>query len=104
MRFAYLYFMEDEPNRVRAAASAHAAYWRGLAVPGYVGGPFADRSGGLITFEVDSWPQAEDLVAGDPFLREGLLERRWLKEWVPDRALADVRVEPGSRCGARGGS
>jgi hypothetical protein len=97
MRVAYLYFMEDEPNRVRAAAPAHAAYWRGLAVPGYVGGPFADRSGGLITFEVDSWPQAEDLVAGDPFLREDLLERRWLKEWVPDRAVADLRVEPGSR-------
>jgi hypothetical protein len=66
MRVAYLYFMKDEPDRVRAAAPAHAAYWRRLAVPGYLGGPFADRSGGLITFEVDSRERAEQLVSDDP--------------------------------------
>ncbi len=31
MRVAYPYFMNDEPDRVRAAAPAHAAYWRRLA-------------------------------------------------------------------------
>ena len=36
--------------------------------------PFADRSGGLITFDVASGEEAEQLVADDPFLREGLLE------------------------------
>lgn len=84
MRVAYLYFMTGEPDRVQAVAPHHAAYWRGLAVPGYVGGPFADRSGGLITFEVDSWNDAEQLVAADPFARQDLLERRWLKEWAVD--------------------
>jgi len=83
MRFAYLYFMKDDPDAVRAVAPAHAAYWRGLAMPGYVGGPFADRSGGLITFEIASQEQAEQLVVDDPFVREGLLERRWVKEWTP---------------------
>jgi uncharacterized protein YciI len=84
MRVAYLYFMKDEPDRVRAAAPAHAAYWRRLAVPGYLGGPFADRSGGLITFEVDSQERAEQLVSEDPFGRQDLLQSRWLKEWTPD--------------------
>ena len=84
MRIAYLYFMRDEPDRVRAVAPHHAAYWRGLTVPQYLGGAFADRSGGLITFEIDSVETAEQLVADDPFHREDLLESRWLKEWLID--------------------
>jgi uncharacterized protein YciI len=81
MRVAYLYLMKDQPDAVRAVVPAHASYWRGLELPGYVGGPFDDRSGGLITFEVESTEQADDLVANDPFVRESLLESRWLKTW-----------------------
>jgi hypothetical protein len=81
MRFAYLYFMKGDPDRVRAVAPEHAAYWRGLELDQYLGGPFADRSGGLITFEVGSGDAAEQLAAHDPFLREGLLENRWVNEW-----------------------
>jgi hypothetical protein len=54
MRVVHLYTMRDEPDRVRAIAPEHAAYWNGLGLPGYLGGPFGDRSGGLITFEADS--------------------------------------------------
>lgn len=43
-----------------------------------------DRSGGLITFEINSREEAEQLVAADPFVQEGLLERRWVKEWMLD--------------------
>jgi hypothetical protein len=43
MRVACLYFMTDQPERVRATAPQHAGYWEGLAVPGYPGGPFSDR-------------------------------------------------------------
>jgi uncharacterized protein YciI len=82
MRVAYLYFMKDEPDRVRAVIPDHVSYWRGLAIPGYLGGPFTDRSGRLITFEIESSEKAEQLVADDPFLREKLIENTWLKEWV----------------------
>lgn len=84
MRFVYFYFMVDAPDRVRTVAPAHAAYWRQLALPEYVGGPFADRSGGLITFAADTFSRAEQLVADDPFAREDLLERHWVKEWMVD--------------------
>jgi uncharacterized protein YciI len=84
MRVAYLYFMTDEPDRVAAVAPAHAAYWQELKLPGYLGGPFADRSGGLIIFEADSWESAEQLARDDPFRRQDLLHTRWLKEWTPD--------------------
>ena len=82
MRVGHLYFMKDEPDRVRSVAPQHSAYWRGLALPNYVGGPFADRSGGLITFEIDSVQAAQQLVANDPFYREDLLASHWLKEWL----------------------
>jgi hypothetical protein len=49
-----------------------------------LGGPFADRSGGLITFEGASVEEAERLVSDDPFVREDLLETHWVKEWTID--------------------
>jgi uncharacterized protein YciI len=84
MRFLYFYLMKDAPARVQPTAPRHAAYWHDLGLRDYLGGPFADRSGGLITFHADSGVEAERLVANDPFLSEGLLERHWMKEWLLD--------------------
>jgi uncharacterized protein YciI len=96
VRFAYVYFMEPEPERVRAIAPRHAAYWQGLALRGYHGGPFADRSGGLITFEAESSEEAEQLVSGDPFVREGLLERHLINEWIVDTGAPKDEARPSS--------
>lgn len=82
MRIAYFYLMRDEPNRVRSVAPEHATYWDGLGLPEYVGGPMADRSGGLICFEARSVHEAEQRVAGDPFVRADLLKSSWVKEWM----------------------
>jgi uncharacterized protein len=84
MRIAYVYWMKDDPDRVRTVAPEHAAYWRDLALAGYLGGPFADRSGGLVTFEADSLQSADRLVAADPFVREELLEASVVKQWLPE--------------------
>ena len=80
-RFAYLYFMADEPERVGTTAPLHAAYWRELQQADYAGGPFADRSGGLITFTAADIEEAEAAVRSDPFITEGLITDRWLKRW-----------------------
>jgi uncharacterized protein YciI len=82
-RFVYVYSMADDPAAVRRVAPRHADYWQGLHLADYAGGPFGDRSGGLITFSADDGAQAEAVVAGDPFVREGLLERHSLKGWEP---------------------
>jgi uncharacterized protein YciI len=74
--------MRGEPDQVRAVARQHVTYRRGLDARGYIGGPFADRSGGLITLEVDSNEEAERLVAADPFVQQDLLEVSWMKEWI----------------------
>jgi uncharacterized protein len=83
VRIVYVYSMQREPDRVGRVAPRHSAYWNALRLARYEGGPFADRSGGLITFEADSVEEAERLVAADPFVRERLLETSLLKRWAP---------------------
>jgi hypothetical protein len=84
MRIVYFYSMKHEPDTIGAVAPAHAAYWRERELPEYEGGPFADRSGGLITFVVESAEEAERVIAGDPFMTGGLLEDSIVKEWTPE--------------------
>lgn len=82
MRVMYFYLMGADENRIRGVAPEHARYWRGLDLPGYMGGPFGDRSGGLIVFDADSLNQADELVRNDPFVQNGLLASRWTKAWA----------------------
>jgi hypothetical protein len=84
MRFVYCYWMKEDPGGVQQAAPKHAAYWHRLGLPDYVGGPFGDRSGGLVSFEAATGELAAQLVAGDPFQTAGLINDWWLKVWVPD--------------------
>lgn len=51
MRFVYCYSMKEHADAVREVAPKHAAYSHELRLLEYVGGTFADRSGGLISFE-----------------------------------------------------
>jgi uncharacterized protein len=65
----------------------HVRHWRQLGLEGYVGGPFADRSGGLILFEAPGPEEGQSAVESDPFVVEDLLESywlNWLKEWSPE--------------------
>ena len=82
MTWAYFYFMKNEPAHVREVAPKHAQYWRQTDASER-GGPFSDRSGGLIIFESPDEKTAAETVADDPFQRAGLLEHWWLKAWEP---------------------
>jgi uncharacterized protein YciI len=83
-RFAYIYFMRDDPDRVRDTVPRHVSYWRERELRSYLGGPFEDRSGGLITFEAEDEEGARRAVDKDPFLLAGLLAEQWLKQWAPE--------------------
>jgi len=80
MTWAYVYFMKDETRRVREVAPHHARYWSDMSLAER-GGPFSDRSGGLIIFEAANEDAAAQTVADDPFQRAALLEQWWLKAW-----------------------
>jgi uncharacterized protein len=84
-QFAYFYWMKEDRSRVRVVAPRHIAHWRELRLASYLGGPFADRTGGLIIFEAEDAGQAERAVRAGPFVQEGLLEAYWLKAWAPER-------------------
>lgn len=76
--------MKDEPDRVRTAAPRHHAYWTDKGLDGFMGGPFADRSGGFLTFRAPDVETALALIDGDPFVTEDLLASSWIKEWRAD--------------------
>jgi uncharacterized protein YciI len=82
-RFAYFYLMKNDPERVRLVAPKHVSHWQGLGFAHYLGGPFEDRTGGLITFESDE-ANAQHAVREDPFMNEDLVETHWLKPWMPE--------------------
>jgi uncharacterized protein YciI len=83
-RFAYVYFMKHDPERIRVVAPRHVSHWKELRLGHYLGGPFDDRTGGLITFDANDTSEAERAVREDPFVREGLVETQWLKQWTPE--------------------
>jgi uncharacterized protein YciI len=76
--------MKDDPDRIGATVGRHVLYRQELRLTGYLGGPFEDRTGGLITFEAEDRERARRAVDTDPFVQEGLLEAHWLKLWTPD--------------------
>ena len=83
-RFVYIYFMKRMSDAIREIAPRHVEYWKSRKLDGYMGGPFADRSGGVITFETASIAEAEELAQSDPFVVNGLIDSRWVKEWTPE--------------------
>ncbi len=80
--FAYFYFMKNEPEKIQTVVPAHVAYWKGFDLKGYMGGRFADFSGGLITFEAERMEKATRIIMNEPFVVENLLENKWIKEWI----------------------
>ena len=80
--FLYFYLMRKTPDAIRQVVPVHVQYWRSRDVPGYMGGPFADRTGGLITFSAASLDDAQHIIVDDPFVREQLIEQSWIKEWL----------------------
>ena len=82
-RFAYFYLMKADPDRVRVVAPSHVSYWGEHRLAHYMGGPFKDRTGGLITFDADNTARAQHAVRGDPFLVEVWSERTGLNNGRP---------------------
>lgn len=74
--------MKNAPDKIREVVPAHIEYWRKCNLEGYMGGPFADRSGGLITFLSTNLEDAKRIIMNDPFVSENLIENNWIKEWV----------------------
>ena len=74
--------MKQEPDKIQSVVPLHVEYWKRGNLLGYRGGPFVDKSGGLITFKAESMAEATNIVRADPFVSADLLEEKWIKEWL----------------------
>lgn len=81
-RFVYFYFNRNEPEKIRQVVPAHVEYWQSANLEGYMGGPFGDRTGGLISFVAPSLQKATNIVLQDPFILDDLISQKWIKEWL----------------------
>jgi uncharacterized protein YciI len=75
--------MKDDPDGIREIVPSHIHYWKTSKLEKYLGGPFTDRTGGLISFETTSLDKAIEIVEKDPFVSNDLIETKWVKEWMP---------------------
>ena len=89
-RVLYFYFNLNEPDKIRQVVPAHVQYWKSANLQGYLGGPFADRTGGSISFVAASLEEATAIIERDPFVLEDLIEQNWIKEWIVE---APVHIE-----------
>jgi uncharacterized protein YciI len=81
-RFIYFYFNRNEPEKVRQTVPAHIGYWKRADLKGYMGGPFGDRTGGMISFIASGIQEATEIIQQDPFILEDLVDQNWIKEWI----------------------
>jgi uncharacterized protein YciI len=81
-RFVYFYFNRNEPEKIKQVVPAHVQYWKTANLRRYLGGPFADRSGGLISFAASNLEEATEFIQQDPFVLENLVVEKWIKEWI----------------------
>jgi uncharacterized protein len=89
-RFLYFYFNRYEPEKLRQVIPAHVQYWKDANLKGYMGGPFADRTGGLISFVTSSLEEATGIIMQDPFILEDLIDQKWIKEWIMERTVNEI--------------
>ena len=81
-RYVYFYFTDNEREHSRDIIEGHIEYWKDRKPENYQGGPFADQSGGMISFTADNFEMAKNLAQGDPFVRGDVVKESWLKEWI----------------------
>ncbi len=87
-QFVFFYMMEEDMkkdvNEIKKIVNEHIKYWHDNKLENYSGGPFSDRSGGMILFNTDSTTTAEKLALNDPFVINNLIKIKWIKEWVKE--------------------
>lgn len=85
MKFAAIIEYTSDKEKIGAVRPVHRQYLAQLKADGKLAasGPFLDDSGALIIYEAGSKEEAESLLQGDPFHKEGIFVRWQLRPWNP---------------------
>ena len=84
--FATTYRYVDDAERVSAVRPEHRDYLAQLSDQGglQISGPLVGgEPGALLIFVAESEAAARELVAADPFVRDGLVAELTVREWNP---------------------
>ena len=85
MKFAAVIAYTLDKVKIAEFRPIHRQYLAGLKERGQLAvcGPFTDDSGGLIIYEAASREEAEKLLQGDPFHKNGIFLNYQLRPWNP---------------------
>jgi uncharacterized protein YciI len=85
MKFAAIIEYTQDKARIAEVRPVHRQYLSGLRIQGQLAasGPFTDDSGALIVYEAGSREEAEKLLQGDPFFKNGIFQNYQLRPWNP---------------------
>ena len=85
MKFAAIIEYLQEREKVEAHRPAHRQYLIQLKEHGQLAatGPFTDGSGALIIYEAADRDEAERLLTGYPFIKNGIFVSYALRPWNP---------------------
>jgi uncharacterized protein YciI len=92
MKYAAIIEYLNDPEKVQSIRPAHRQYLTQLRERGQlaVAGPFTDGTGALIVYEAASADEAEKLIHGDPFHKNGIFLKYVLRPWNPVMANREV--------------
>lgn len=85
MKFAAIIEYLQDKAKVAEIRPVHRQYLTSLRDRGQlaISGPFTDDSGALIVYEAASKEEAETLLQGDPFYKNGIFLKYHLRPWNP---------------------
>ncbi|HZT80726.1 MAG TPA: YciI family protein [Gemmataceae bacterium] len=85
MKFAAIIEYTQDRAKIQELRPVHRQYLATLKERGQLAasGPFTDDSGALIVYEAPSPEEAEKLLQGDPFHKNGVFLRYQLRPWNP---------------------
>jgi uncharacterized protein YciI len=85
MKFAAIIEYTQDKAKIAEVRPVHRQYLAGLCQRGQLAasGPFTDDSGALIIYEAGSREEAEQILQGDPFFKNGIFVRYQLRPWNP---------------------
>ena len=85
MKFAAIIEYLQEPEKVNSLRPMHRQYLLELKAQRQLAatGPFTDGSGAVIVYEAASVEEAEQLLKGDPFSKNGVFLKYVLRPWNP---------------------
>ena len=101
MKIVNLVRYVDDTTLVARVRPEHRAYMDHLLDTGKLiaGGPYADDSGALFMYEVQSVDEAEAMVASDPYSQQGAIADYQLKSWTVVKADPALLPDAGTRVG-----